>query len=500
MTGGPAVTLGFDVGTSALKGVLLDGEANVVGAARSAYPTARPLPGRAEQRPRDWIRSLERVCSALARIVPPERWKSIGLAGMIPSLVIVDQRGDPLGPALTWEDGRAEEQAAALRRRVGARALYATTGQWVDGRYLAPMWRWVADHEPERAHRAATVLGAKDFLLQWFTGEFATDPSTATGFGCYDLATGRWDKRIAALTGIGPPDGPELPAVVASTRTFPIRRDAAERLGLPRSVRIAVGAADSVLSAEAVVGPATDGIVYIAGTSTAVMSFHDHMEPDARHRYLVTPSSTPGRWGYEMDLLSTGSAMRWCAALLGLGPRAESRLLRLAEVGSAEDDLVFLPYVSPGEQGALWDPNLTGALVGLTLRTGPAEVARALVDGIVLESRRCVSVLRSKGAGQVIRATGGIARSRWFRQLLADATGCDVAVQGMAPSVAAVGAAALVEPNVRELLVAQAAKPTAVTHPDRSTASDWDRRWRRHEEARTDFAASRRRSTANQVT
>src|SRR5439155_13669993 len=146
------------------------------------------------------------------------------------------------------------------------------------GRYLLPMWMWVAEHDPERARRARYVLGAKDYLVWLLTGQAATDPSTATGFGCFDEATGRWDASFAPLAGVGTgrrPKGPVLPDVVPSTSTMPLARDAADRLGVPRGVPVSVGAADSVLSADALGGLREGEIAYVAGTSTVMMSFHD---------------------------------------------------------------------------------------------------------------------------------------------------------------------------------------------------------------------------------
>jgi xylulokinase len=479
--------LGLDLGTSGLKGVLLDDRANVLAEAQAGYRTSRPQAGRAEQRPADWILAVERVCAALARTVPRRRWSAIGLSGMIPTLVLADEHGEALGPAITWEDARAEMQATRLRRLAGARALYRTTGQWVDGRYLLPMWMWVAEHEPERARRARFVLGAKDHLVRLLTGEAATDPSTATGLGCFDLSTGGWDHSIAALAGIGTgrrAEGPVLPKVLPSTSTLPLGRDAADRLGLRRGIPVTIGAADSVLSADAL-GLRPGEIAYVAGTSTVMMSLHDDLKPDGRHRYLITPASRPGRWGYEMDLLSTGNAVRWLGSVLGLSPRAEGKVLSLAEQAGSEDDLVFLPYVAPGEQGALWDPALRGAVEGLTLRHGPAEIARALVDGIVLESRRCVSVLRAKGAAPVIRATGGMTRSRWFLQRLSDATSCEiVSSKATFRSAAAVGAAALCDRAPGEALAARASEPEMVVQPDPSSAEAWRERWAHHEDVR----------------
>jgi sugar (pentulose or hexulose) kinase len=468
--------VGIDLGTSSMKGVVVDGDGRVVARARAGYATSRPQPEAAEQRPADWERALAKVVSTLAAKVPARRWDGVGLSGMIPSLVLHDGHGEVLGPALTWEDARAERHAVAARRRLGARRLYGATGQWVDGRYALPMWAWTRERRPELADRATHVLGAKDHLLRWVTGELATDPSTATGFGCFSLATGRWDGEIASAFGL---DESMLPTIVPSAETFAHGREAARALGVPRGLPIAVGAADSMVSADVLGIVASGEIGYIAGTSTVILAFGDRFEPDPRHRYLVSPASRPGRFAREMDLLATGSAVAWCASLLGL-ERGGASLVSLAERARDDTALTFLPYVAPGEQGALWDPDVRGAIVGLTLRDGPAEIARALLDGVVLESRRCVDVLRSRGASATIRATGTLVRSAWFRQRLADATGCEVALSNVPGSAAALGAAAVVIPAIG--VVATTGAPTV---PNAAESRVWDERWRLHEDARS---------------
>ncbi|MCX6431283.1 MAG: FGGY-family carbohydrate kinase, partial [Actinobacteria bacterium] len=129
-----------------------------------------------------------------------------------------------------------------------------------------------------------------------------------------------------------------------------------------------------------------------------------------------------------MDLLATGAAFRWLAGVLGIAD--ESTLLDLA-AGAGSDVPVFLPYVAPGEQGALWEPDLTGTLHGLHVGHGAAEIARALVTGIVLESRRCLATLADHGFDRgLIRVSGGSASNPWFRQQLADATGRAVVTSG----------------------------------------------------------------------
>ena len=148
--------------------------------ASASYPTSRPQPGAAEQNPADWIAAVERACGLLAVDAPPDRWRAIGLSAMIPTLVTADAAGDPLGPAITWEDGRAEDQAARLRdafgangERPGGEALYEITGQWLDGRYLLPMFLRLRDAEPDRA--AATSSSSRS------TRSSFTDRATRSG-------------------------------------------------------------------------------------------------------------------------------------------------------------------------------------------------------------------------------------------------------------------------------------------------------------------------------
>ena len=159
--------------------------------------------------------ALREVLRDLIVGTPEGSWRGLGLSGMIPTLVTLDDRGEPNGPAITWEDARAEAEGEELRDSVGGE-LYARTGQWVDGRYLLPMFRWIERNDPDRAASTTAILGAKDFLFAWLTGERATDPSTATGFGCYDLREGRWIDELVPVASM--PDERKAPTGTSETR------------------------------------------------------------------------------------------------------------------------------------------------------------------------------------------------------------------------------------------------------------------------------------------
>ena len=480
------VYIGLDLGTSGLKGVALAPEGTVIARAGAAYPTRRPGPGACEQAPQDWLTAVESVAAQLRNAAAPRRWRGIGLSAMIPTLVTAQAGGEPAGPAITWQDGRADARGEQLRERCGGERLYRATGQWVDGRYLLPMFLRVADDEP-RAATVTRLLAAKDYLFGWLTGEIATDPSTAAGFGCYRLEGGAWDGDViaaaAALAGPAVPALPSLPPVLPSTACRPLRGEIAQRLGCGR-IPVCLGAADSVLGAHGLGVSRRGQVAYIAGTSNVIMGVADRLLLDPDHRFLVTPLAEPGRWGLEMDLMATGSAISWLAGLFGTGID-EAALVALATGVDPRDAPLVLPYLSPGEQGALWDPLLRGAFVGLELCHDRRHLARGLVNGIVLESRRCLAVLGETGQfGREIKVAGGSAADPGFRADLADATRRRVGRPGGHDADCSARGAALLAALVIDGVTPGPGPAPPAAEPDPGRAAIWDGLWATYERAR----------------
>jgi len=420
----PPVVVGLDLGTSAIKAVALSEAGEVLGRATAEYPTRRLEPGAAEQSSDDWDEAVDTVLTALARRVEPTRWRAIGLSGMLPTLVELTAEGEVAAPAITWQDSRADAEARAIIEQHGLATIYCTTGQRLDARYLLPMH--------QRSRRGARIAGAKDYLFHRLTGEWVTDPSTAAGYGAYDLTEKRWDAELLGATSV--------PAVMPSSTTAPLRAEMAERYGTAARLPVVLGAADSVLGAYGLGVDRPGETAYIAGSSTVILSFSAIPVLDPMMRYLVTPMTDDG-FGLEMDVLSTGSAFAWLARTLRL-PGGAAELLALAESSDLGRAPRFLPYVSPGEQGALWDDDLVGVIHGLTLQTEAADLARGLVSGVIVESRRCFGVLAEATTDTAeVRVTGRSAATDWFRQDLADAIGRPVTFVDGETDHSAVGAA-----------------------------------------------------------
>lgn len=464
----PRVTIGLDLGTSGLKAVALDESGRVVARATRDYPTARPEMGAAEQRPVEWTAAAFEALDMIAMTVRPSRWTAIGLSAMLPTLVLLDANFSPVGPAITWQDARADPQGESFREAYGAHELYRRTGQIVDGRYLIPMAsRAICALPPADASAVRWIAGAKDYLFHVLTGELLTDPSTATGFGAYDLLSDRWmSDVISAVAGQA-----ELPMVVASTEFRSLRRELSARLGIRHDVPVVVGGADSVLGAYGMGACLPGQVAYIAGTSTVVLGVSRSRVTDPARRCLVTPLADAG-YGLEMDLLATGAAFSWFAGLLGFkgGP---SELVDAAATVPAFAAPSVLPYLAPGEQGALWDETLRGAIFGLSLTTTPADLARGLVTGVILESRRCLTVLDELlSGGREILASGSGATSVALLRDLSDASGRAVSYDTGERDHSAVGAALLA---AREAVHWQIS-PSAQLHtiePDPSRAQEW---------------------------
>jgi sugar (pentulose or hexulose) kinase len=426
------VFVGLDLGTSGLKGAVVAYDGALLASATAAYPTRRPEPGRAEQDPADWWLAVRHVVGALREEISADRWDGIGLSGMVPTLVTAGADGEPLGPAITWEDGRAEAQGERLRDGGGSDALYARTGQWVDGRYLLPMFHWLQAHDAERAGAVVALRSAKDEVFRRMTGEEATDPSTATGFGCYELS-GSWDATLAGdAAGL-------LPEIRPSSSSADLLPPEASLLGLPAGLPVVLGSADSVAGAFGLGAVHPGDRMSLWGTSTVLVGIADAPQPDPGHRYLITPLASGDDWGLEMDLVSTGSAFGWLSGLFGW--KRDDELVEAASrsvPGAA--GLTFLPYVGFGEQGALWDPALRGSITGLTTHHSREDIARALVEGILLEFRRCVAVL---GEGGEVLISGGPSDSPFFRAALASAVGATCAASPLGSYASAYGAGML---------------------------------------------------------
>jgi xylulokinase len=444
------LALGLDLGTSAFKAVLMTAQGRVLASGEAPVVTLCTTPGKAEQDPSQWLTAAGRAVSALAKAADATEphWRArvaaIGLSGQLPTLVVLGERGE-LGAAITWNDARADATAAAV---IGARrrALYESTGMPIDGRYLAPMFH---HHWRQQRTQARALLSAKDYLCFALTGARVTDPSTAAGYGLFDLEAGEFSQEWCVLWEVPRELLPEVRP--AHSIAGALHAAGASLLGLDEGIPVTVGAADSVSGAFAMGAMTFARRVCVAmGSSTVILDAVRARRTDPQMRYLLTPHIEAPWYAREMDLLATGTGHRWLSELFGLRPGELERLAEQSPPGAR--GVTFAPYLAGGEQGALWNPNLRGAVQGLTLHTDRSDLARAFMEGVGFEIRRCIEVLAETDTVAEIVVAGHLANVPFALQMLADILARPVQpFPGLSPAAlgAALGALRVLDPNSR---------------------------------------------------
>jgi xylulokinase len=479
MNGPGDVLVAIDVGTSGARAAAFDLEGDRFLEVRRSYATHWPRPLWAEQSANAWISaSLAALGELVTRLGPASRVHGVSLTGQCPSIVLLDGRGRPLGPGLTYRDNRAGAEAAEIREQFGDAAIHHRTGHLPAAFHIAPKLRWIARHDPERWAAARLALQPRDLVVLALTGEAVTDGSHAAATLVLDLRGRRWDPELLDALAIPYRLLPRLGRSDEVVGT--LRPSVAGVVGLPPATPVVLGGADSQACALGA-GVVTPGPVSeMAGSSTCLNAVV--AEPLDVLEVTHYPHVTSDRFTTETGINTTGSAVAWAADRLYGGRRGRAGgvdYARLdAETAAAPpgaDGLAFLPFLADGERT---DPSLRGALTGLSLRHGRAAIARAVMEGVAFDIRAQLALLADAGHPVTeLRVSGGDARLATWNRVKADATGLvvrtipgDAAVTGVA-MLAGLGAG--IYQNVGAAIAA-CVHPDAPIEPDPATAEAYD--------------------------
>ncbi len=411
--------LGIDLGTSALKAVLLADDGRIVAQQSAPLDVSRPHPQWSEQSPADWWRALTIALGELARAQPQamRAVRAIGLSGQMHGAVLLDAAGDVLRPAILWNDGRSEPQCTDLAERVPRLAQIA--GNLAMPGFTAPKLLWVRDHQPQIFARVAKVLLPKDWLRFKLSGEFFTDCSDASGTLWLDVGARDWSDELLAACDM---TRAQMPALVeGSAPAGHLRKDVAERFGLDPGIVIAGGGGDNAASAVGMGATAAgDGFVSL-GTSGVIFLCSDRFLPAPESAVHAFCHALPGRWHQMSVMLSAASALRWVTQLTDRRDEAEL----LAEVEALDDRSLdqaplFLPYLA-GERTPHNDAQAQGVLFGLTHEHGAAALGYAVIEGVsfgLLDGWQTLDET-TRGLARSLDLVGGGARSAYWGRLLA---------------------------------------------------------------------------------
>ncbi len=400
--------LAIDLGTTQAKAGLIDLDGRALAIARAAYPLSTDGgDGAAEQDPADWWSAIRSMTAELLATAGPVRVAAIGLDGQGPTLVAAAADGRPVAPAITWMDGRAGDEDAALA---------AATGEagWVLG--VFPKARWL-----ER-NRAAQAADARWYLASW---EWIA--LRLTGVAAETTLAGQVHPDRDALARAGLHADRIPPTVPAGSVLGPLLPAPAAELGLPPGIPVVAGMADAHASFLGAGLLEPGDAIDTGGTSGGFAVYTDR--PVDIPGVFGASAPIPGRWFVGGAMNATGKALDWLADdILG---GAASREALLAEAYAAEpgsDGLVFLPYLA-GERSPIWDPAARGAFVGLTLRHGRAQLARAVLEAADLAVRHVAAPILAAGVPVTeLRVSGGGSNGSPRYRLKADVTGFTVAV------------------------------------------------------------------------
>jgi xylulokinase len=435
--------LGIDVSTTATKALLIDQTGKEIAVASSHYSYDKPQSLWSEQDPRVWWDGAARsIREAMAKSgVKAEHIAAVGLTGQMHGLVMLDEKGDVLRPAILWNDQRTQSQCEEIHNRIGRSRFIQITGNVALTGFTAPKILWVKQNEPEVYAKAKHILLPKDYLRYKLTGVFALDKAGGAGTTLFDLKSRTWSEEVLQALDIDP--GWMPPTLEGPEQTGTITPEAAAAAGLSPGTPVVAGGGDQAAQAVGV-GAVESGIVALTlGTSGVVFAATDSalIEPEGRlHAFC---HAVPDKWHLMGVMLSAGGSLQWYRDTMAPGIDFD-RLLEEAEaapVGS--EGLQFLPYLS-GERTPHPDPLARGAWVGLTQRHGRAHLTRAVLEGVTFGLKDSFELIRGAGLGEIrqVRASGGGVKSRLWRQILADVLECELVTPNTSEG-AAYGAALL---------------------------------------------------------
>jgi xylulokinase len=406
--------LGLDIGTSAVKAVLVDDAGVPRATASAALTVSRPQPSWSEQDPDDW---WEASCAAIRALPAALRAKvqAVGLSGQMHGAVLLGADHRPLRPAILWNDGRAAAECAALEQ--AEPASRAITGNAAMPGFTAPKLLWVRAHEPDIFRRTALVLLPKDYVRLRLTGEAATDTSDASGTLWLECGARRWSDRMLDACGLRRAHMPRLHEGREISGT--VRPEIAASLGIP-PVPVAAGAGDNAAGAVGIGAVEPGDAMLSLGTSGVLFVANAGFSPAPDGEAHAFCHALPGRWHQMAVILSAASCLDWAARLTGSADAAAA-VDAAAKVRPFSRAELFLPYLS-GERTPHNDPEARGVLFGMDLDTDTAALVAAVLEGVAFAFADGLAALRSAGA-EITSASviGGGARSPHWGRILAAA-------------------------------------------------------------------------------
>ncbi len=473
--------IGIDLGTSAVKLLLMDQDGKIVNVVSKEYPLYFPHPGWSEQKPEDWYAQTMEGMKELIRDVDKAQVAGISFGGQMHGLVILDQDDRVIRPAILWNDGRTTEETDYLNNVIGKEKLSEYTANIAFAGFTAPKILWVKKNEPENFSRIAKIMLPKDYIAYKLTGVHCTDVSDASGMLLFDVKNRRWSQEMCEICGISMD---QLAACYESYETVgTLLPEIAKELGLSVAVKVAAGAGDN---AAAAVGTGTvgDNMCNISlGTSGTIFISSGKFGVD-KFNALHSFAHADGSYHLMGCMLSAASCNKWWMDDI-IGTKdygAEQQAIQ--KLG--ENHVYYLPYLM-GERSPHNDPNARAVFIGMTMDTTRADMTQAVLEGVAFALRDSLEVAKSLGIKlERTKICGGGAKSPLWKKIVANVLNLKVDVieseEGPAMGGAMLAAVACGEFKSVEEAAAKVVKIVDTVEPDPELASKYEVRYAQFKE------------------
>ncbi len=407
--------IGVDLGTSAVKLLLMDGAGHIEKIVSREYPIFFPHPGWSEQNPEDWFAQTMDGLKELLSECDKSQVAGISFGGQMHGLVILDDKDQVIRPALLWNDGRTYEECDYLNNVIGKEKLSEYTANISFTGFTAPKILWVKNKEPENFAKIKKIMLPKDYIAYKLSGVHCTDVSDASGMLIFDVKNRCWSKEMMEICGI---TEDQLAKVYESYEAVGnVLPEIAEELGIPKTVKVVAGAGDN---AAAAVGTGTvgDGRCNISlGTSGTIFISSEKFGVD-KYNALHAFAHADGHYHLMGCMLSAASCNKWWMdEIIGTKDYAAEQKV-IEKLG--ENHVFFLPYLM-GERSPHNNPNARGTFIGMTMDTTRADMTQAVLEGVAFALRDSLEVAKSLGIHiERTKICGGGAKSPLWRKMIAN--------------------------------------------------------------------------------
>ncbi len=407
--------IGVDLGTSAVKLLLMDSEGKIQKIVSREYPLYFPHPGWSEQKPEDWFEQSMEGIKELVSECDKSQVAGISFGGQMHGLVALDKDDRVIRPAILWNDGRTGEETDYLNQEIGKDKLSEYTANIAFAGFTAPKILWMKKHEPENFAKICKIMLPKDYLAYCLSGSFCTDVSDASGMLLMDVKNRCWSKEMMDICGITEEQIPKLYESYEVVGT--LKPEIAEKLSLSAGVKVIAGAGDN---AAAAVGTGTvgDGMCNISlGTSGTIFISSKTFGVD-QYNALHSFAHSDGHYHLMGCMLSAASCNKWWNEDILKTNDFAAEQANITKLG--ENQVFYLPYLM-GERSPHNNPDARAMFIGMSMDTTREDMTQAVLEGVTFGLRDSLEVAKSLGIKiERTKICGGGAKSALWKKILAN--------------------------------------------------------------------------------